>query len=157
MRQDAFLNISFEPQLIDQTTWLINRCNLDDSCKQGQKFYEIFEWFGGLELSFRLFQFSNLLQLLKNQLCHVSSVIGRIEHGKYQVPKIDRSCYITLSLKSQKGLGLVSCPQHWAKNQLSCTSLTHIEPECQESLIQGTIHIQHKIWTKTSNICKAKL
>ena len=43
MRQDTFLNISLEPQLIDQATWLIDRCNLNDRCKQRQKFYEIFE------------------------------------------------------------------------------------------------------------------
>ena len=32
--------------------------------------------------------------------------------------------------------------QRNCQNQLSHPSLSHIEPECQESLIQGKIHIQ---------------
>ena len=51
MRQGAFLNISFEPQLITQAqqTWSVDRY------KQGQYFYETFERFGGLVLRFRPF------------------------------------------------------------------------------------------------------
>ena len=44
--------------------------------------------------------------------------IRGIENGKYQLLKIDRSHYIVISLKLQKGLELVSSPQHWAKNML---------------------------------------
>ena len=50
---------------------------------------------------------SNLLVLLNNQLCQVSRVSSfwkgeyrRIEDGKYQLLKIDRSCYIAIPLKS---------------------------------------------------------
>ena len=39
--------------------------------------------------------------------------------------------------------------QRNCQNELSQPSLSHIEQECQESLIQGKIHIQQ-------NICKAK-
>ena len=46
---NAFLNISFEPQLTNQT-WSIDRC------KQWQYFLKSFEQFGGLELSSRLFE-----------------------------------------------------------------------------------------------------
>ena len=42
------------------------------------------------------------------------------------------------------------------QNPMSHPSLSHIEQECQESLIHGKIG-NHKIQTKVSNICKAKL
>ena len=38
--------------------------------------------------------------------------------GKYQLLKIDRSCYIVISLKSSKGLELVSGLQHWTTDML---------------------------------------
>ena len=43
---------------------------------------------------------------------------GRIENGKYQLLKTDRSDYIVILLKLQKGLELVSNPQHLDKNML---------------------------------------
>ena len=50
MRQDAFLNISFEPQLIkSQQIWSI------DSYNKGNIFHELFDQFGGLGLSFTSF------------------------------------------------------------------------------------------------------
>ena len=42
----------------------------------------------------------------------------RIKNGKYQLLKIDRSTYIIISLKSWKGVELVSSLQYWAKNML---------------------------------------
>ena len=47
---------------------------LIDRCKQGQKFQESLEQFRGQGLSSRSFSISNLLQLLKYQLCQDSSV-----------------------------------------------------------------------------------
>ena len=70
-------------------------------------FLKSFVGFGGP------FQFSNQLQLLNNQSCQVSSVLKRrIKNDKYQLLKSDRSRYIVISLKSQKGLELVSSLQH---------------------------------------------
>ena len=45
--------------------------------------------------------------------------------------------------------------QRNGQNQLSNPSLSHTEQECQESLIQGKIHIQQN-GMKASNICNAK-
>ena len=62
---------------------------------KGNIFLKSFVGFGGP------FQFSNLLQLLNNQLCQVSSVLKRrIKNDKYQLLKTDRSRYIVISLKS---------------------------------------------------------
>ena len=58
-------------------------------------------------------------------MCQVSSVsffwngeCGRIKNGKYQLLKIDKSRYVVISLKLQKGLELVSSLKHWVKNML---------------------------------------
>ena len=60
-----------------------------------------------------------------------------------------------LSLKVFEGVSHKSSQRN-SQNHLSYPSLSHKEQECQESLIQGKIHIQQKIGTKTSNVCKAK-
>ena len=54
------------------------------------------------------------------------------------------------------GLKEDSLSQRNCQSQLSHPSLSHIERECQESLIQEKIHIQQNR-TKASNIRKAKL
>ena len=41
-----------------------------------------------------------------------NSEYGGIKNGEYQLLKIDRSGYIVISLKSEKGLELVSSFQH---------------------------------------------
>ena len=64
MRQGAFFNISFEQQLIKSPNLI----------SKGNNFQESFKQFGGLRLGSRPFQFSNLPQLLNNQLYHDSNV-----------------------------------------------------------------------------------
>ena len=51
----------------------------------------------------------------------------RVNKGELKVANInyERSCYIVLSLKSQKGLELVSNLQHWAKNMLEMLVLRY--------------------------------
>ena len=100
-------------------TWSI------DKYKQEKYFSEIFWTIWRTRAKFQALQFSNLLQLLNNELCQVSSASfywmseqERIKNGKYQLLKIDRSTYIIISLKSWKGLELVSSLQYWAKNML---------------------------------------
>ena len=66
-RQGAFLNISFEPQLIKFP-------NLANSYNNRNNFQECFEDFGRLGLSSRSISIQQPAQLLKNQLCQDSSV-----------------------------------------------------------------------------------
>ena len=60
-------------------------------------------WKTGAEYQ-TLFKFSNLLQLLYNQFCQLSTAWNseyvKIKTGKYQLLKTDRSRYIVILLKS---------------------------------------------------------
>ena len=70
------------------------------------------------------FQFSKL----SNQLCQIYSVhfFEKVrKRDKYQLLKIDRSCYIAISLKFKKCLELVASLQHWVKNMLEMFSIRY--------------------------------
>ena len=93
-----------------------------DKCKEGQYFSEIF-WAiqktgAKLQSLFNLATCSNYSRTNYVKFPVLHFLKGRIENCKYQLHKIDRSRYIVISLKSLKGLELVSSSQQWARNML---------------------------------------
>ena len=74
---------------------------------RGNDFRESFKQFGGLVLVPGLFQFSNPLQLLNNQLCQDSTIsffrkgeYGTIKNSRCQLLKMTRSRYSVILIKS---------------------------------------------------------
>ena len=93
--------------LLSHQTWSI------DTYKQGQYFSGIFEQIPGP------FQFSNLLQVLNNQLCQDSNVLffrkdeqGTFKNGKCQLLKIS-PCYHFNKIIKRPGTSFQSPPLIW--------------------------------------------
>ena len=102
-----------------------------DRCKQGQYFSEIF-WTiqktgAKFQTLFNLATCSNYSRTnyVKFQVLYLfwKGEYGIIENGKYQLLKTDSSRYI--SLKPQKGLEIVSSPQHWVRNMLEMSVIRY--------------------------------
>ena len=126
MREGAFLNISFEPQLIKSP-------NLVYWYKQGQSFTKVFCTIlrpgDKFQVLFSLATCSSysVTNYIKIPVFHLfwKDEKEAFRNVKYQLLKMARSHYTVILIRSWKGLEPISSLQHWAKSMSEMCIMQH--------------------------------